>query len=224
MKQITQLIFPIQSYESHYSVLLLLLRLLFGGLLLVHGIDKWIHFDTLQFAYPDPLGVGSRFSLMLTIFVEVFCAGFVVLGLLMRPMTIPVMVTMAVAWLVVHHGQAFSYKELSFLFFVGFTLLFFAGPGRFSFDFAIGSLIRYHEMPKMEGSGLDAHSESLTNATPKAKSGSETSAAQAAPFGAASSKNLSSERVVSEKEPQSTTHSAPKSSDRPLRHKEGPLG
>ncbi len=138
MYHLTRFIFPVQPHERWASWLLLLLRLLFGGLLLAHGIGKWIHFEELELQFPDPLAVGSRFSLMLCIFAEVFCAGFVILGLLTRPMLIPIVIAMLIALLVIHHGQPFSSRELSFIFLSIFLLLMLFGPGRFSFDAWIG--------------------------------------------------------------------------------------
>lgn len=142
MRHFAQFIFPVSYQGERYALLLLVLRLLFATLLLTHGIGKWSHFDELQQSYPDPLGVGSRFSLMLTIFIEVFCAGFVLLGLLTRPMLVPIIFAMAIALFVVHHGQPFAAKELAFIFLFAFVLLFITGPGRFSVDYFIGLLMQ----------------------------------------------------------------------------------
>ncbi len=42
--------------------------LFFGVLLMSHGLQKWAGFAQMADVFPDPLGVGSRFSLMLAIF------------------------------------------------------------------------------------------------------------------------------------------------------------
>ena len=49
--------------EICFSWFLLALRLLFGGLLLMHGIMKIIDFDVLSVSFPDPIGIGSTYSL-----------------------------------------------------------------------------------------------------------------------------------------------------------------
>lgn len=147
MNSFTRFLFPLSHHGEHYALILLLLRILFAALFMVHGIGKWSHFDELQYAYPDPLGVGSRFSLMLTIFAEVFCAGFVLLGLLTRPMLVPMIFAMVVALFVVHHGQPFAAKELSFIFLFFFVLLFITGPGRYSVDYFIALLMQRPSAP-----------------------------------------------------------------------------
>lgn len=197
-------------------MLLLLLRLLFGGLLLAHGLDKWIHFDELQYAYPDPMGVGSRFSLMLTIFAEVFCAGFVVLGLLTRPMCIPILVAMGVAWLVVHHGQPFASKELAFIFVMAFGVILFAGPGRYSMDCAIGSLILFHDANDPRTPRLDREPENTpTSAAERTNPSLSPDTSANRPKQRESHPSAASRQNEPEKRA---------TSGRPLRHKEGPLG
>ncbi len=146
MYHLTRFLFPVQPHERWASWLLLLLRLLFGGLLLAHGIDKWIRFEELELHFPDPLAVGSRFSLMLCIFAEVFCAGFVILGLLTRLMLIPIVIALLVALFAIHHGQPFFSRELPFIFLSLFLLLMLFGPGRYSFDAWIGR----HTAPRLQ--------------------------------------------------------------------------
>lgn len=141
MSRLTRFLFPVRPHEAWASWLLLLMRLFFGILLLIHGLDKWIHFEQLEINFPDPLGVGSRLSLMLALFAEVFCACFVILGVLTRLMLIPIVISMFVAFFVVHQGQSFAARELSFIFMIAFLLLMIFGPGRYSFDSWIGCQI-----------------------------------------------------------------------------------
>ena len=140
MSTLSHLLFPAGPHTRELSLLLLALRLLLGGLLLAHGLDKWLHFSALESTFPDPIGVGSRFSLMLCIFAEVFCASLVIIGLFSRLALIPILINMAVALLVIHHGTPFMARELSFIYLVIFLLLMITGPGRYSLD----SLISHH--------------------------------------------------------------------------------
>jgi putative oxidoreductase len=41
----------------------LIARIVFGILLMNHGIQKWTNFQELSAVFPDPLGVGSPLSL-----------------------------------------------------------------------------------------------------------------------------------------------------------------
>lgn len=117
---------------------LLLLRLAFGGLMLSHGWPKLMNFSDRMDRFSDPLGIGSTASLSLAVFAEVFCAGFLILGLLTRLSLIPLMITMAVAVFIVHANDPFSRQELGLLYLLAYAALFITGPGKFSIDKMIG--------------------------------------------------------------------------------------
>lgn len=121
---------------------LLILRLSFGlGLLWNHGWGKLLKFSTLQDSFPDPLGIGSTFSLIGALLGEVFFAAFLALGLYTRLSALVCGFTMGVAFFVVH-GSALSGPnsgEMSFLFLSVFVALFIAGGGRFSLDRKLGA-------------------------------------------------------------------------------------
>ena len=70
--KILSLLFPYKNYSASMSVLVLVLRLLFGGLMLWHGVSKIENFEELVVGFPNPLGLGHRLSLCLVIFAEVF--------------------------------------------------------------------------------------------------------------------------------------------------------
>lgn len=88
----------------------------------------------LEQQFPDPLGIGSTFSLLLAISAEVLGSLAVMFGILHRPALIPMMFTMCVAIFSVHAGQPFAAKELAVLYLSVFVLLFISGPGRYSID------------------------------------------------------------------------------------------
>ncbi len=143
-------IFPYKSYSTPMSVMLLVLRLLFGVLLMWHGLMKISNFETLVATFPNPLGLGSHVSLYLTIFTEVFCSVGVIFGAFYRLALIPIIVAMGVAFIVVHHGQPFAAKELAFVFFVLFILLFMMGAGSYSLDNVIATLLHRDSVAKGE--------------------------------------------------------------------------
>mgnify|MGYP000733314331 CR=1 FL=1 len=75
-------LFPVRPEGAKTSLLLLAARVIFGVLLMSHGLQKWAGFAQMADVFPDPLGVGSRFSLMLAIFGELVCSfGFLRVGL-----------------------------------------------------------------------------------------------------------------------------------------------
>lgn len=114
---------------------MLLIRIAFGGLLLVnHGMEKLMKFAELQGHFYNFLGLGSKASLILTIFAEVFCSLFIILGLFTRLTVIPLIILMLVAVFGVHASQPFAQAELAVVYGVAFLVLLFCGPGRISVD------------------------------------------------------------------------------------------
>lgn len=116
---------------------LLVLRVGLGlSMLLLHGWPKVQGLGEKAASFPDPLGVGPAMSLNLVVFAETLCALLLVVGLAARFALIPLVITMAVAFFVIH-GGALSGEgngEMAFLYLAGFVALLIAGPGRYSFD------------------------------------------------------------------------------------------
>lgn len=48
-------LFPQPTDSKGFSLLLLCLRILFGILLIVHGLDKLYNYTALCFTFPDPI-------------------------------------------------------------------------------------------------------------------------------------------------------------------------
>ncbi len=130
-------LFPSTPRTTGTSLLLLAFRLLFGLLLLNHGIAKWSNFQEMSAVFPDPLGVGSTMSLILAIFGELACSMAFIVGFLYRLSMIPMIFTMAMAFFVIHGNDPFAVKELAFVYLVSFILLYIAGPGQFSIDYVL---------------------------------------------------------------------------------------
>jgi len=115
---------------------LLILRLVFGGIMLFgHGWGKMVKLFTgnpNQFA--DPFGLGAPFTLGIASFAEVGCALLIVLGLFTRWATVPLIITMLVAALMIHGADPFGKKELALVYLAAFTALAFTGAGEYSLD------------------------------------------------------------------------------------------
>ena len=124
-------LFPTKSNTTKVSLLLLAVRIIFGILLMNHGIQKWSNFQEMSAVFPDPLGIGSPLSLGLAIFGELVCSMAFIIGFLL--------LTMIVAFFVVHANDVFAVKELAFIYLVVFILMYIAGPGKFSIDHIIGN-------------------------------------------------------------------------------------
>lgn len=125
--------YALQMERFSQDIGLLVLRFFGGGtMLLAHGLGKLFDFKDRMHSFPDPLGLGSSLSLGLAIFAEVGCAVLLVLGVFTRLASIPLLVTMLVAFFIVHSGDPFARKELAFLFMGIYLALFFLGGGRYS--------------------------------------------------------------------------------------------
>ena len=93
-----RLLFPVKPDGTATSAMLLIARIVFGILLMNHGIQKWSNFQELSTAFPDPIGLGSSISLSLAIFGELVCSMGFIFGFLYRLAMIPMIFTMIVAF------------------------------------------------------------------------------------------------------------------------------
>lgn len=134
MSVLYKFLFPMKPDGMAVSLFLLALRLLFGGLLLMHGMQKLTNFSDMSSTFPDPLGVGHVTSLGLAIFAEVACSIGFMLGALYRLALIPMIFTMCIAVFVIHGHDPFALKELPFVYLSVFVLMFLIGPGKLSLD------------------------------------------------------------------------------------------
>lgn len=129
-------LFPQYCRERVVSFILLAVRVFFGVLFFIHGLDKMMNFSTLSETFPSVLGFGSYMSLMLAIFCE-FCGSlFLIAGLLQRLMLIPMIISMGVAFFDVHDALL-PEGELALIYLIVFVILFVTGPGRYSLDYVL---------------------------------------------------------------------------------------
>lgn len=129
-------IFPQYCREKLISLLILAVRIFFGVLFFVHGLDKMINFSALSETFPSVLGFGSYMSLMLSVFCEFCCSLFLIAGLLERIILLPMIISMGVAFFDIHDAMM-PEGELSLIYLVIFIILFVTGPGRYSLDYMI---------------------------------------------------------------------------------------
>lgn len=127
-------LFPVKPDGTFISVILLIVRVVFGVMLMNHGIDKWANYQELSAVFPDPLGIGSPLSLGLAIFGELACSMAFIIGFLYRLAMIPMIFTMCVAFFIVHADDPFAVKKLAFVYLVVFVLMYIVGPGKFAVD------------------------------------------------------------------------------------------
>ena len=137
MKAFGRFLFPMRNEDRFNSNIILLARILFGVLLMSHGVEKWSHFSEMSSHFPNPLGLGSEFSLVLVIFAEVFCSAAVIVGLFYRLALIPILIDMFVIDFIFMNASPFHVKELTFVYLIVFVLMFAVGPGKYSLDYRL---------------------------------------------------------------------------------------
>lgn len=120
---------------------LLLLRVAFAGLMITfHGWEKLMTARRQFHTFPNLIGIGSELSYVLVVWLEVFGAVLIALGLLTRLHALGLAFTMFVAWLLWHKRRftGSNAGEMAFAYMFGYLLLFLAGPGRYSLDHLLG--------------------------------------------------------------------------------------
>ncbi len=123
------------------SLGLCVLRLWLGlSILLLHGWGKVAGFAEMSTEFMDPLGIGGRASIVLTILAEVLCSALLIVGLFTRLAALVLAIELAVAFTLIH-GHALSGPhsgELAFVYLAGFVALVIGGGGCCALDGRMG--------------------------------------------------------------------------------------
>lgn len=116
------------------SLGLLLMRITFGGVMLVqHGWGKLLKlFGGGEIHFADPFGLGEVPSLAMAVGAEVVCSALIVVGFFSRWATVPLIITMGVAFFDAHGGEPFHEREMSFLYGMAYIILLLTGPGKWA--------------------------------------------------------------------------------------------
>ncbi|MBU1821060.1 MAG: DoxX family protein [Bacteroidetes bacterium] len=118
--------------QANWAVLIL--RIGFASLMLVYGYGKLERYLNGERGFADPIGLGEETTLLLAIFSEFFCPIFLIFGLWTRAALIPLILTMLVAFFIIHSGDPWDKQEHPLVFLIPYIALFLTGPGRFSLD------------------------------------------------------------------------------------------
>ena len=127
-------LFPSKPDGAATSAILLIVRIIFGVLLMNHGIEKWSNYQELSAVFPD-------LSLGLAIFGELACSMAFIIGFLYRLAMLPMIFTMGMAFFVIHGNDPFAVKELAFIYLVVYVLMYIIGPGKFAVDHWLGKAL-----------------------------------------------------------------------------------
>lgn len=120
-----------KSWSIHFGLLLLRLSC---GLMILHGWSKFTDFSENSSDWPDPFYLGSEVSLVLTIFAELICTVFVLIGLFTRIALLPLLICMIVIVFLIHAEDSLADREHPIMYLLVYLTLLFTGPGKISID------------------------------------------------------------------------------------------
>ncbi len=125
------------SFANSYANNFLALFRIGVGFLMIngHGLPKLLKFfsdEPIKFA--DPIGIGMLPSLVLATFAEFFCSMFIMVGFKTRLATIPLIITMFVIIFIEQFHSSIKERETAILYLLCYGVIYFFGPGNFSFD------------------------------------------------------------------------------------------
>lgn len=123
-----------QTSSSKINYASLILRVAFGLMMIPHGYGKMMAFAEYSSQFLSFMGLGSEISLSLAIFAEFFCSILLILGFATRLAILPLMITMLVAFFMVHAADPYANKEPSLIYMVVFVTIFILNAGKFSLD------------------------------------------------------------------------------------------
>ena len=126
-------LFPQPTDSKGFSLLLLCLRIFFGLMLMMHGLDKLYNYTELCFTFPDPTGIGREITLLFVIFAELMCSAAFIFGALYRLSMLPMIGVMAVAFIHIHQASIIQ-GELAFIYLIILIIMYIAGAGQYSID------------------------------------------------------------------------------------------
>lgn len=125
------------DYGPVINILILALRIVVASLMLRHGVPKLINLLSGDLSFADPIGLGPEISLILVIFAEVFCSILILIGYKTRMASMPLIITMLVALLIVHSNDPIYQHWNILLYLLSYGLLLHLGGGKFSITYLL---------------------------------------------------------------------------------------
>jgi putative oxidoreductase len=121
--------------EFRSNVVLLVLRVVVGvNMAWLHGWDKLHHFSSKVGSFPDPLGMGSKYSLMTVVAGEFFGGILLATGFLGRVGAFLVALAVGLTLFSFLRGTPWQEREVWALYFAASLTLLLIGCGRYALD------------------------------------------------------------------------------------------
>ena len=129
----------IRYTETAFNLALFFLRVCLGFLMcLDHGIPKIANFSIWITQFYDPFHIGSKWSLVLSIIVEILGSMLLVIGLFTRIAALFLVIEMFIASFIFHLGHPLAEYETGIVYLFGFLVILLVGPGKWSADGVAG--------------------------------------------------------------------------------------
>lgn len=123
------------TMKRNYDIGLLILRVGMAGLMLTHGIPKFMDFIGGDLSVVgDPFGIGGLLTSILVILGEVIAPVLIIIGIKTRLSAVVSAITMAIAVFFIHGADPLAKKELALLYLIGFISIALMGSGSISVD------------------------------------------------------------------------------------------
>lgn len=130
--------FNVHDKSNVTGFALLVARAGIAALMLTHGLPKMIMLlSGVPVQFPPVMGMSAEASLALTVFAEVLCSVFLLIGFATRIAVIPLAFTMLVAVFLIHAGDPLSVKEPGLQYLLVYVVLLLGGSGKYSVDYLL---------------------------------------------------------------------------------------
>jgi putative oxidoreductase len=139
-------LFSFSTVPLNLDLGLLIIRLIIGVLMAFYGFEKLIHFSEMAASdfwakNVNFLGLTGSIPLALTVFAELLCSLFLILGIFTRVSLFFLIFCMAYIFLVIFPfsivdkgDNGYQFND-AFVYFAIYLGLFFTGPGKYSLDY-----------------------------------------------------------------------------------------
>lgn len=134
-------LFGLHFIPENADLGLLILRVTSAALMLAfHGWEKLMTARRQFHTFPNLIGIGSELSYVSVVWLEVFGAVLIALGLFTRIHAFGLAFTMFVAWLLWHKRRftGANAGEMAFAYMAVYLLLGLSGAGKYSLDYLLG--------------------------------------------------------------------------------------
>ncbi|TCC89228.1 DoxX family protein [Pedobacter frigiditerrae] len=133
MIKFKNLLLPITSTKTMDFCMLFFRIAISLELIFVHGLKK-IGINGLPETVPNPFNMPQSLNEIIAIAANLFFPQLIIMGLFTRLSTLPILAVTLTGYFIVHGNDSLLERDIPFMFSLGYLMIAFAGPGRYSLD------------------------------------------------------------------------------------------